>query len=172
MVDGIGESSWKIKGRMDGLGGRAILQENGKVLAVVVSERIGRYSAYKLLFPTPRFPTQKSHRMRIKDQPLYECMTIRKTSYFSKDFVITGLGGGGGVDDDIDYVVHESSRFGPLQLKVYEKDSKRCCGAVRQFFENDDVSSSSWQVRADRDINPKFMICLTAIANKSMGKSR
>ena len=76
--------SRKIKGRMDGFGGRAILQENGKVLAVVLSERRGRCLAYKLLYPTPRFPTQKSRRFRIiRDQPLYEHMTIQKTSWFS-----------------------------------------------------------------------------------------
>jgi len=168
MVDGIG-SSWKIKGHMDGFGGRAILQENGKVLAVVLSERSGRRFAYKLLCPTPRFNTQKPHQIRIKGQALYEHMTVRRTSYFSKNFVITDHGG----DDSIDYVVRESSRFGPLQLKVYNKnDSNRCCGAVRQFFEDGDVSLSSWQVRADKAMNPKIMICLTAIVNKSMGKWR
>ncbi|CAJ1954895.1 unnamed protein product [Cylindrotheca closterium] len=172
-VDGIADGagrSWKIKGRMDGFGGRAILQENGKVLAVVLSERSGRCFAYKLLYPTPLCPTQKSHRIRIRGQLLYEHMTIRKTSCFSNNFVVINNDLNCGNENNIAYVVRGSSRFGPLRLKVYQKDTKQCCGAVRQSFENGSVSSSSWQIRADKNINPKIMICLTAIASKSLGK--
>ena len=93
-------------------------------------------------------------------------MTIQRTSFFSNNFVIRGPSD----KDEIKYVVRESSsRFGPLKLKVYEKDnSARCCGAVRQFFDHGDVCSSSWKVQSDKDLNPKIMVCLTAIVSKSL----
>ncbi|CAJ1954894.1 unnamed protein product [Cylindrotheca closterium] len=164
LIDGIGQS-WKIKGRIDPFGGRAILQENGKIIAVVISERSGGRFEYKLLGITPLYPTQKPHRTTIKAQKLYEHIVIRKKSSFSNNFVIQGL------CDRMEYVAQSTSKFGPLQLKVYEKESGRYCGAVRQYFEDGDVSSSSWQVRVEKGINPKIMVCLTAIANKSMGRA-
>ena len=103
--------------------------------------------------------------MTIKGQKLYEHVIVRKTSYFSNNFTILGL------YDNIEYVTKSASKFGPLQFKVHEKDSDRCCGYVRQYFERGDVSSSSWKVRVEKGINPKIMVCLTAIANKSMGKA-
>ncbi|KAL3937390.1 MAG: hypothetical protein SGBAC_007501 [Bacillariaceae sp.] len=164
IIDGIG-NPWKIKGRIDPFGGRAILQENGKIIAVVISERSGRRFEYKLLGITPLYPTQEAHRMTVKDQKLYEHVIVRKAGYFSNNFVISAL------CDEVEYVAKETSKFGPAQIKVCEKSSGRCCGTVRQYFEDGTVSSSSWQVRAEKEINPKIMVCLTAIANKSMGKA-
>jgi len=163
-IDGINKS-WKIKGRIDSFGGRAILQENGKIIAVVIRERLGARFEYKLLGVTPLYTTQKPHSMKIKNQKLYEHVIVRRTSYFSTNFIIFGL------CDNTVYETQGTSKLKPLQLKVFKKHSGQCCGYLQQYFERGNVFSSSWKVRVDKGINPKIMICLTAIANKSMGKA-
>jgi hypothetical protein len=162
VIDGIG-GGWKIKGRIDSLGGRAILQETGRIMAVVIRERSGLRVEYKILGTVPSYQGQKEHNMRIKGRHLYVHATIRCTNHFSNNFLIRRL------DEDVEYEVQGHSRFGPTLLKICDKESKQYCGSVRQFFEDDNVCLSKWQVRIRKGTNPNIMICLTAIVNKSMG---
>lgn len=162
-IDGFG-NGLKIKGRIDSFGGRAILQQAGSMMNVVIRERNGLHMVYKILGTLPAYPGQTPHKLMIKGEQLFVHCTLRRTSHFSKDFTIQRL------DRDINYLVQGHSRFGPTHLKIFDSRSKQYCGSVRQFFKNDIASKSKWQVRVKEGIEPNIMICLTAIVNKSMGR--
>ena len=113
---------------------------------------------YKLFTATPKFPKQKPYRVKIKGQKVYEHAVVRRQNYFLENYDILESG-----RDHVDYEVRGRD-VGPLHFKVYDTASHKCCGAVSHK-----PGDNSWHVSAEEEINPKIMICLTAIASKSLG---
>ncbi|CAJ1954809.1 unnamed protein product [Cylindrotheca closterium] len=158
-IEGLGDD-WIVEGSLDGFGGRAILQDENteEIIAVILTEKCGMHFNYKLLTATPKHPKQKPYRIKIKGQKVYEHAVVKRQNYFLENYDIQEAG-----QDHVDYRVRGRD-VGPLQFKVYDTESHKCCGAVTQK-----PGDGSWQVSAEDVINPKIMICLTAIASKALG---
>jgi hypothetical protein len=154
-------NSWVITGRMDIIGGKVIIHNtNGRIVAVVLREKLG----HVILRPRPVYEGQRRHRLLFQDKCLYP-LAIVSTKPFSRKLVIHRY------DTKVTYELDRCGRlFGTSMVRICEQTSGKICGRIRHYFEDGDVSKSSWDVMAIPGVCPSVMICLVAILNKSMGR--
>mmetsp|Transcript_76869 Transcript_76869/g.115689 ORF Transcript_76869/g.115689 Transcript_76869/m.115689 type:complete len:250 (+) Transcript_76869:62-811(+) len=157
----LGDKGWCISGRMDALGGQAVLlNQRGKMLSAVVREKHG----YRIFSTKPLYPGQSPQEHRIRKKQVYLWATVEQRSRFSSNLDVR-VEGGPNLKADI-----SGRLFGRYSARVTNTETKRACGTIRHGFEKGNVAQSRWEIMKSSSQNPQLMICLAAIINRSMGR--
>jgi hypothetical protein len=156
-----GNKGWCISGRMDSLGGRAVLLNGkGKMLAAVIREKHG----YQILSAKPVYPGQTPQQNRIRKKEVFLWATVEQRGRFSSKLHLR-VEGGPDLESEISGIL-----FGRYSARVSEVETKKPCGVIRHKFEKGNVAESKWKIMKSSSQPPQMMICLAAIINRSMGR--
>ena len=172
---------WRVTGQMDALGGRLFLRgARNQLVAMVVRTLKG----YLILGRQPLYEGQYPHKkILVDDKFMYEHALIKK-----KPISLLRLGSTWMIErpkppskDDANeqqsqqYYQYVANSCGPMfssnMIRVNEVSSGKPCALVSQYFANNDVLDSRWDLLVGPGVDPCLMVCFVGILNKGMGKT-